>query len=67
MKFAEKPKLGPDGMPVAVWDIHFREYTQQVLCGIVGRLDGAQILEKGFLANGPSSTETASNDLPARW
>ena len=58
LKFAETPKVGPEGMPVAVWDIHFREYTQQVLCEIVGRLDGAQILEKGFLANGPSSTES---------
>ena len=58
MKFAETPKFGPDGMPVAVWDIHFREYTQEILGGIVATLDDAEVLEKGFLANGPSSTES---------
>jgi 2-polyprenyl-3-methyl-5-hydroxy-6-metoxy-1,4-benzoquinol methylase len=58
MAFAETPKLSPEGMPLAVWDIHFREYTQAILSDIVGKLDGAEVIEKGFLANGPSSTET---------
>jgi SAM-dependent methyltransferase len=57
LKFAETPKLGPNGMPLAVWDIHFREYTQGTLSEIVGKLSGAEILEKGFLANEASSTE----------
>jgi SAM-dependent methyltransferase len=50
MAFAETPKLSPEGMPLAVWDIHFREYTQAILSDIVGKLEGAEVLEKGFLA-----------------
>jgi SAM-dependent methyltransferase len=57
MAFAETPKLSAEGAPVAVWDIHFREYTQGILSEIVGKLDGAEVVEKGFLANAPSSTE----------
>jgi 2-polyprenyl-3-methyl-5-hydroxy-6-metoxy-1,4-benzoquinol methylase len=57
LKFAETPKLGPQGMPLAVWDIHFREYTQAILSEIVGKLNGAEVLEQGFLSNGVSSTE----------
>jgi 2-polyprenyl-3-methyl-5-hydroxy-6-metoxy-1,4-benzoquinol methylase len=63
MAFAETPKLGPDGLPVAMWDIHFREYTHEILSDIVGKLDGAEIVERGFLANAPSSSEPLSKRL----
>lgn len=57
VKFAETPKLGPEGAPLAVWDIHFREYTQDILREIVGKLCDAEIIEQGFLANGVSAPE----------
>lgn len=57
LRFAETPKLGPEGTPVAVWDIHFREYTQHVLREMVGKLDGSEVIEEGFLASSASSLD----------
>ena len=62
-KFAETPKVGADSGAVAVWDIHFQEYTQPILSDIVGQLEGIEVLEKGFIANAPSSGESMAKRL----
>ncbi len=48
--FAETPKLTAENKPLAVWDIHFWEYTPDELQTIVSKLEGANILRKGFVA-----------------
>ena len=52
--FARTPKITGDGEPLAVWDIHFREYPMTVLGDLVGDLPGATVLSEGFIANAPS-------------
>jgi SAM-dependent methyltransferase len=67
LKFAETPELGPESVPVAVWDIHFREYTQYILREIVGKLEGSEIIEQGFLASGRVRANRCGSDLRHRW
>ena len=63
VKFALTPKLDSEGAPPALWDIHFREYTQDALREIIGKLDGAEIVEQGFLANGVRASASLVNRL----
>lgn len=55
--FAQIPKITRETQPLAVWDIHFREYTQSELQTIVAGLPGVQTLAKGFLATAGSPGE----------
>jgi SAM-dependent methyltransferase len=55
--FAKTPKTSQGGLPLAVWDIHFREYAASQLEEIVKELPGVQVREAGYLANGPEPTE----------
>ncbi len=47
--FAKTPKINDSGEPLAVWDIHFREYAPSELATIVGELPGVRVMEKGFI------------------
>ncbi len=55
LAFARTPKLQPGGEPIAVWDIHFREYTLATVRELLGELPGATIVSEGFIANAPST------------
>lgn len=55
--FAITPKAGKEGLPVAVWDIHFREYPATEMEGILRELPGVDILESGFIANADDPSE----------
>lgn len=55
--FATTPKVTREGLPLAVWDIHFREYAAPHLQAIVKELPGVTVLEAGFLANAPAASE----------
>ena len=50
--FARTPKISNSNDPLAVWDIHFREYSPMELDEIVASLPGVQVVEKGFIATG---------------
>ncbi len=55
--FARTPKLTSEGEAIAVWDIHFREYSADEMRSIFGDLPDLGILESGFLANAAASSE----------
>jgi 2-polyprenyl-3-methyl-5-hydroxy-6-metoxy-1,4-benzoquinol methylase len=67
--FARTPKTTSDGEPLAVWDIHFREYTLPTVRELLGDLEGAQVLAQGFIANAPSARSGAAKNLAlgAAW
>ncbi len=67
--FARTPKITGDGEPLAVWDIHFREYTLPTVRELVNDLPGANILEAGFIANAPSTRNSTAKNLAlaATW
>ena len=55
LSFARTPKVMADtGEPLAVWDIHFREYQPRDVLTLLEELPGAKVLESGFLVNAPS-------------
>jgi SAM-dependent methyltransferase len=56
--FARTPKITPDGLPLAVWDIHFREYAPSELAEVVNDLPGVQVLERGFVATAPDPSSS---------
>ena len=58
--FATTPRQTADGAPIAVWDIHFREYAPPELQEIVTALPDAAILAQGFLA---TAADPASSTL----
>jgi SAM-dependent methyltransferase len=49
--FAKTPKINGEGVPIAVWDIHYREYPASEMMPILKELPGLEILESGYLAN----------------
>jgi SAM-dependent methyltransferase len=55
--FAKTPKITTEGLPIAVWDVHFREYAPALMRGILEELPGARVLEGGYLANAGDPTE----------
>jgi SAM-dependent methyltransferase len=57
--FANTPKITPDNGPLAVWDIHFREYAPSELAEIVAELPGVSVVERGFLSSGPDPASHA--------
>lgn len=61
--FARTPKVTNDGEPLAVWDIHFREYTLPTVRELVGDLPEARVLEAGFVANAPSPRNSTAKNL----
>ncbi len=64
LKFARTPKIEADsGEPLAVWDIHFREYQPCDVITLLEDLPGASVLESGFIANGPSTGTSAAGRL----
>jgi SAM-dependent methyltransferase len=50
--FARTPKITPEGLPLAVWEVHFREYAPSELDEVVAELPDARVLERGFIATG---------------
>jgi len=54
LAFARTPKITSEDEPLAVWDIHFREYTLPTVRELVGDLSDSRVLESGFVANAPS-------------
>lgn len=52
VEFARQPKVLENHQPLAVWDIHFREYAPSELATIINELPGVRIREQGFLASG---------------
>lgn len=52
--FARTSKITSDGAPLAVWDIHFREYTLSTVCELIADLPDSTIVDAGYIANGPS-------------
>jgi len=64
LKFARTPKIVADsGEPLAVWDIHFREYQPSTVRTLLEELPGADIKESGFIATGPSSSGSRAGRL----
>jgi SAM-dependent methyltransferase len=63
LSFARTPKVTPDGEPLAVWDIHFREYALPAVRELIAELPGARILADGFIANAPSGRSAAAKNL----
>jgi SAM-dependent methyltransferase len=64
LEFARTPKVVPGtGEPLAVWDIHFREYQPRDVLTLLGDLPGARVLESGFLVNAPSLGSSAPAQL----
>lgn len=63
LAFARTPKITTDGEPLAVWDIHFREYTLPTVRELVSELPDADILDAGFIANAPSPRSGARKNL----
>jgi len=61
--FARTPKITADGQPLAVWDIHFREYPLATVRDLATELPGAQVLAEGFIANAPSQRSRAAKNL----
>jgi SAM-dependent methyltransferase len=61
--FARTPKVTTDGEPLAVWDIHFREYTLPTVRELVSDLPGADVVDEGFIANAPSPRSGAAKNL----
>jgi SAM-dependent methyltransferase len=61
--FARTPKITADDEPLAVWDIHFREYTLPTVRELASDLPGATILEAGFVANAPSPRSGMAKNL----
>jgi len=49
--FAKTPKITDHGQPLAVWDIHYREYPASEMATILRELPGIEVLESGYLAN----------------
>jgi SAM-dependent methyltransferase len=67
--FARTPKITMDGQPLAVWDIHFREYALPTVRELVDDLPGATVLEEGYICNAPSAENGALKNLAlsAAW
>jgi SAM-dependent methyltransferase len=63
LAFARTPKITPDDEPLAVWDIHFREYTLPTVRELIGDLPGARIVSDGFVANAPSPRSGVAKNL----
>jgi 2-polyprenyl-3-methyl-5-hydroxy-6-metoxy-1,4-benzoquinol methylase len=61
--FARTPKLTADGEPLAVWDIHFREYPLATVHELAAELAGAEVLAEGFIANAPSQRSRAAKNV----
>jgi SAM-dependent methyltransferase len=61
--FARTPKITSDGEPLAVWDIHFREYPLATVRELVEELPDAHVLAEGFIANAPSQRSRAAKNL----
>jgi SAM-dependent methyltransferase len=67
--FARTPKISTDGQPLAVWDIHFREYTLKTVRELASDLEDAEIVESGFVATARSERNSAVKNfaLTAAW
>jgi len=50
--FAETIKLTPEGLPAAMWDIHFREYFASELETIIHKLPDVEIVARGYIGTG---------------
>jgi SAM-dependent methyltransferase len=61
--FAETVKVTPDGLPAAMWDIHFREYLAAELEEVLKKLPGSRVIESGFVGTGPDPSSAATK----RW
>jgi len=55
--FAQVEKVTSDHKPAAFWDIHFREYVAEDLRRLILDLDGAEIVESGFIASASSRAD----------
>ncbi len=54
LDFARTPKTNTGtGKPLAVWDIHFREYQPTDMRTLLEELKGAEVILSGFAANAP--------------
>jgi 2-polyprenyl-3-methyl-5-hydroxy-6-metoxy-1,4-benzoquinol methylase len=60
--FARTPKTTADGQPLAVWDVHFREYALPTVRELVSDLPDVIVLEQGFIANAPSERSSAAKN-----
>lgn len=60
--FARTPKITPDGEPLAVWDVHFREYALPTVRELVADLPDVTVLGEGFIANAPSERSRAAKN-----
>jgi SAM-dependent methyltransferase len=63
LAFARTPKVTSDGEPLAVWDVHFREYTLPTVRELIGDFEGARVLDEGFIVNAPSERSNAAKNL----
>ncbi len=64
LTFARTPKIvAESGEPLAVWDIHFREYQPATVKTLLEELPGAAIRESGFVATAPSSSLSRAGRL----
>jgi SAM-dependent methyltransferase len=54
--FARLPKV-TNGEPLAVWDIHFREYAPSELAEVVADLPGVEVVERGFIPSDAAPTD----------
>jgi SAM-dependent methyltransferase len=61
--FARTPKITDDGQPLAVWDIHFREYPLATVRELLAELADAHVLDQGFIVNAPSQRSGAAKNL----
>jgi len=61
--FARTPKIASKGQPIAVWDIHFREYAAAELREIINSLPATRILESGFIASAAAFNDTLARKL----
>lgn len=61
--FARTPKITQDNRPLAVWDIHFREYTLPTVRELIDDLLDAHVMTEGFIANAPSERGRAGRNL----
>jgi SAM-dependent methyltransferase len=64
--FAETPKLTPQGLPAAMWDVHFREYAAAELRKIIVKLDEVEIVDHGFVSTQPAPTDRPHKRLAKR-
>jgi 2-polyprenyl-3-methyl-5-hydroxy-6-metoxy-1,4-benzoquinol methylase len=63
LTFARTPKVTAEGEPLAVWDVHFREYRLETVRELVGDLPDAAIVDSGYIANGPSGRSGTAKNL----